>query len=122
MESKDCRIKFYSSQGEVNILFGTLSSPLLWDDVINGTRYWYFVRGIIDFLQKKHIDAKELLNKARMSLTQEQQLAELSTELEPICKKVIQLFREDNIKEWIEEYEKFEQEQDEEFQRQFENL
>ncbi len=122
LESKDCRIKFYRSQGEANLLFGTLSAPLGWEDVIDGTRHWYFARGIIDFVQKNPVNAKELLNQTRRSLTEEEQLAELSVKLKPICKQIIQLFKGDNIKQWIKEYEKFEQEQDEEFQRQFQNL
>jgi len=122
LESKDCRIKFYRSQGEANLLFGTSSAPLGWEDVIDDTRHWYFARGIIDFVQKNPVNAKELLNQTRRSLTEEEQLAELSLKLKPICKQIIQLFKGDNTKQWIKEYEKFEQEQDEEFQRQFQNL
>jgi len=122
LESKDCRIKFYRSSGEANLLFGTLSAPIGWEDVIDGIRYWYYVLGLIDFVQKNPVNAKELLNRARTSPTEEQQLAELSAKLKPICEQIIVLFKGDNIKQWIGEYEQFEKEQDEEFQRQFENL
>lgn len=111
LESKDCRIKFYSSQGEVNILFGSLSSPIGWEDVINGYRYWYYASAIIDFITKTHVDASKILSQVRASRSEEEQLKDLSEKLYPLCEDVIQLFREDNFGKWLFDYELFDKKQ-----------
>lgn len=122
LQSGDCRIKFYRVQGEVNLLFGTLSAHIGWEDVIDGTRHWYYARSIMDFIEKKPVDVRESLLEIRTVKTEDQQLAELSTRLQPVCDHVIRFFREDTFERWRREYEQFEQEQNEEFRKQFERL
>lgn len=122
LQSKDCRIKFYRAQGEVNLLFGTLSAHPGWEDVIDGTRQWYYARGMIDFVEKSPVDVEKSLLQIRTPKTEDQQLAELSMKLEPVCDQVIRLFREDMVEQWRGEYERFEQERNAEFRRQFEEL
>jgi hypothetical protein len=111
LESKDCRIKFYRSQGEVNILFGTLLSPIGWEDVINKYRYWYYASAIINFITKTPVGTANIFSKVHASRTEEEQIKELSEKLYPICEDVIQLFRQDNFGKWLFEYELFEEKQ-----------
>jgi len=122
LESKDCRIKFYSSQGEVNILFGTLSSPIGWEDVINGYRFWYYASAIIDFITRTSVDTAHIFSKVRASKSEEEQLKDLSEKLYPLFEDVIQLFREDNFGKWLFDYESFEEKQNAVIRKHLERL
>ncbi len=120
LQSRNCRIKFYRAQGEVNLLFGTLSAHIGWEDVIDGTKHWYYARSIMDFIEKKPVDVRKSFFEIRTLKTENQQLRELSMRLQPLCSNILQLFRIDNFKRWRKEYEQFEQERNKEFRKQFE--
>jgi|GEM_PF-1049863 len=123
LQSNNCRIKFYRTQGEVNLLFGTLLAQIGWENVVDGVRHWYYARSVMDFIEKKLLDVKELLQRIGGTVrTEDQQMAELSPRLKPLCNLVIQFFKEDTFEQRCQEYEKFEQEQNEEFRRQFEKI
>jgi len=49
-------------------------------------------------------------------------MAELSTRLKPLCNLVIQFFKEDTFEQRRQEYEKFDQEQNEEFRKKFDKM
>lgn len=120
LQSEDCRIKIYKSQGEVNLQFGTLSAPMDWTDQVEGTRQWYYLRGILSFLRKESLSISELFQKTQGFETDDQQLAELSRELQPVCEQVIGLFREDVFERWREQYEQWQEEREREFRKQYE--
>lgn len=118
LQSDECRIKVYKSQGEVNLQFGTLSAPMDWKDHAQGIRQWYYIRGLLSFLRKEPLNISELFEKTHGFKTDAQQLAELSRELQPVCEEVIHLFREDTFEQWQDEYKQWEDEEEREFQRQ----
>ena len=120
LESTDCRVKFYTSQGEANLLFGTMSAPISWENIVQGTRHWYYIRGILNFLERRPLDLEQVLQEVGSSKTVEQQLAELSRKLEPVCDQVLGLFRKNVLNHWQAEYEHYEQEQEAEFAKRYE--
>jgi len=120
LQSEDCRVKIYRSQGEVNLQFGTLSALVGWEDMAEGVRQWYYIRGIVNFLRREPLDIGSLLQESRQFKTDDQQLSELSRELQPICDQVIGLFRKDVFEQWQEQYERFEEEREREFRIQYE--
>lgn len=121
LQSEECRIKVYRSQGEVNLQFGTLSAPMDWKDHEQGIRQWYYIRDILSFLRKKPLNISELFEKTQGFETDAQQLAELSRELQPVCEEVINLFRTDTFGKWQDEYKQWREQRQREFEQQYKN-
>lgn len=96
LESSACRVKMDYQLGYINLFFGTLSAPLDLED-----EGWYYLRNVLDFLGKKSADLSEILaeDKALWSLSTSDRLAYWSTRLEPVCEKVINLFREESVEQ-----------------------
>jgi len=119
LESEECRIKIYRSHGEVNVQFGTLSAPLSWQDHDSDTGQWYYLRGLLSFLRNEKFNIDILLKRKPSWKTDEQQMAELSRELKPVCLQIISLFQEDNYPQWKMLYDQYQEEQEREFRKQY---
>ncbi|MCS6906699.1 MAG: hypothetical protein RML93_02300, partial [Anaerolineales bacterium] len=119
LQSEDCRVKLYKSQGEVNLQFGPLSAPMDWRDQTQGVRQWYYIRDILSFLRKEPLDINKLFEKMQSFETDDQQLAELSRDLQPVCERVINLFRKGIFEQWQDEYKQWREEREREFQKQY---
>lgn len=120
LKSEHALIRFEEELDSVSLLFGPVNAPLRWEYAVEGTRYWYPIRPLLDFLKREPVDYEEILREAErfLSKTLEQQLEELSCMLRPVCAQVLGLFRHDAPAQWRTEYEKYQQEQEEGFRRQ----
>jgi hypothetical protein len=108
-QSALCRVKFYRGQGEANLMIGPLQAPLSWADSDQGVEYWYYLRGLLNFLAQAPVDIVELYRERPSFPTDEEQLAELSGMLEPRCDEVLKLFAPDQFGLWQHQYVQYEQ-------------
>ncbi len=113
-------IRFEKELDSVDLLFGPLNAPIGWEHIVHGTRYWYPIRSLLAFLKREHTDLEKVLRRVEFSLALEEQLEELSSMLRPVCDQVLDLFRYGTPAPWQMEYEKYRQEQDEAFRKQYE--
>ena len=53
LESPRARIKFEISQGTPVVYFGTLDSPLGWEQQVDGVPVWYVDNALLNFIESK---------------------------------------------------------------------
>ncbi len=119
LESEDCRIRFIQNRWDIYVEVGTKASPIGWQDVVEGTKYWYDIGGVLNFLEREALHIDKLLQEQPF-LNVEQQLKELARRLRPACEQLIALCRQDVFEGWQHDYHKFQREREEEFRKQYE--
>lgn len=120
LESGACRLRFIQHLSELYVGIGTLSAPIVWEDTVDGVKCWYDLDYVLLFVKAEPLKIEDLIPDEIPFLTIDEQLRDLSTELEPVCDEVINLFREDSFNRWQEEFRKWKDERDREFKRQYE--
>lgn len=118
LESPFCRLRFIQNRWDLHVDIGTLAAPIDWKDSVQGIKYWYSIGEIFVFIKKTPFRIEDLLQE-KPFLNIDQQLRELSRELQPVFGEVIHLFREDTFGQWQDEYKKWRDEEEREFQRQY---
>lgn len=116
IESSDCRFRFVFNRGDVEITIGTNSASLGWQDTSQsdiGIREWYPIQLIHDFINQKTVDLEAIRQQGRIMFTMspEELLSYWARSLEPICSRVVQLFRRDVFETTQTEIEQYAQEQ-----------
>lgn len=110
LESANCRLKFFYDRGTVETVIGTIHAPMDWADSCDGVRYWYSLKGVIDFVNKTPAltaeEAREL-GYALFRMSTDELLANTSELLRPACERVFELFREDTFRSRQLEFEQF---------------
>lgn len=110
LESPACRLKFYYDRGMVETLIGTSSAPIEWSDSCAGTRHWFQLRGVIDFIKQTPAltseEAREL-GYAFFRMSTDELLANTSEILRPVCDQAMGLFREEIFRGRQSEFEQF---------------
>jgi hypothetical protein len=99
LESKDCKIKFYRSLGEVNCLFGTLKSINGLVDSQRGVREWYYSQSILNFLMNNLKPPSDLHSSTFKKLDVLEELNEIAHKIAPQCKQIFEFFKEDGFEE-----------------------
>lgn len=97
-ESKDCRVRFVSEFGSVEVDIGRLDAAPAWGDGPQGRREWFPLRAVLYFLQGKAWPTLEESRKDGQrlaSLSRDEYVAYLANQLRPVCREVCQLFSKD---------------------------
>lgn len=118
LDSQHCRIAFYRAQGEVNALFGPRTAPVGWSDIHQPGTPWYYLYGLLDFLEGRPFDLRRLFEDMDRHLDYAAQMQGLSERLRPLVGRVISLFEGEHAMSWKVEYEEFKRQRDEEVRKQ----
>ncbi len=113
-------LRFEKDLNSVEILLGPPDAPLGFERVVHGTRYWYSLRPLLEFLKGEPAELKEILRRVESFSSVEEQLEELSEMLKPACEQLLALFRGDAFKQLQQEFERFGEEQEKRFREQYE--
>lgn len=118
LESTVCRLRFIQNRWDLYVDIGTLAAPIDWKDSVQGIKYWYSIGEIFVFIKKTSFRIEDLLQE-KPFLNIDQQLRELSRELQPVFGEVIDLFREDTFGQWQDEYKRWREQCQREFEQQY---
>ncbi len=104
LESNECRIKLSDELGYINIMMGTLSAPLIWEDEVQGVVYWYYLGNVLDFLENKPTDYFDMQKQDEIlwAMSVPERFVFWSERLKPVCRKAFDIFRQDAISSRIE--------------------
>lgn len=110
LESAKCRLKFFYDRGFVETFVGTSAAPMDWADTYDSVRYWYSLKGVVDFVSNAPMLTPEKareLGYTLFSMTTDELLAYTSDLLRPVCEPVFELFREETFRNRQSEFERF---------------
>jgi len=109
LQSADCRLRFTSDKGFIEISLGPTTSPITWADDPDGRRVWFPIHGIAELVNEDYlIGAEELrtLGHSYASMSPPELMGALSARYGPVLNDMIALFQEDVFKERQGEIEK----------------
>ncbi len=109
LQSRDCRFKFISDQGSVEISVGPLSTPISWEDNPDGRIAWFPIDGIPPIIQEQPSLAPEeqrKLGEAYFSMSTSELMRTLSATFKPLMGEIVTLFRDDVFRERQHEIER----------------
>lgn len=98
LESSYCRMKFYRTYHEANVMVGTLFAPLSWEDGTGNAQSWFYLRYVLDFVSQRKPSLENLLADIEFRPVS-QQLKELAEDLRPLCSKIMRLFQNQNTQD-----------------------
>ena len=111
--SDRARIKFEISQGTPVVYFGTLDSPIGWEQQVDGVPVWYVDNALLNFVESKHSGASPAApasTAAGAARSTEALLAAAAARLRPHAAELIAAFAPDRPADWWQAFDAYQAE------------
>jgi len=111
LESPRARLKFEISQGTPVIYFGTLDSPLGWEQQVDGVPVWYVDNALLNFVESQSASAAPSASTtASAHRSTEALLAAAAARLRPHAVEIIAAFAPDRPAAWWQAFDAYQAE------------
>jgi hypothetical protein len=111
LESPRARLKFEISQGTPVIYFGTLDSPLGWEQQVDGVPVWYVDNALLNFIESRSASAAPAASTtASGPRSTEALLAAAAARLRPHAAELIAAFAPDRPAAWWQAFDAYQAE------------
>ena len=110
--SDRARIKFEISQGTPVVYFGTLDSPIGWEQQVDGVPVWYVDNALLNFVESKQagVPPATPAGTPGAARTTEALLAAAAERLRPHAAELIAAFAPDRPAEWWQAFDAYQAE------------
>ena len=106
LESPRARIKFEISQGTPVVYFGTLDSPLGWEQQVDGVTVWYVDNALLNFIESQR-GAAPAAAPAGAPRSTEALLAAAAARLRPHAAELVAAFAPDRPADWWQAFDAY---------------
>ncbi len=110
LESARARIKFEISQGTPVIYFGTLDSPVGWEQQVDGVLVWYVDNALLNFIESKGSGPAPAAAAPGAARTTEALLAAAAARLRPHAAELVAAFAPGRPAAWWQAFDAYQAE------------